>query len=239
MIKRNSFFIIFVSIICTSSASAMLCLVKKAQRSLRPTIRYASTGVDARSTVRTIEQIYKDVVRIGDRDCSRAFDSLYECSSGCFPSACVRFVKTSAKNMEMQQDAQKKRDNYWLALKIRLSNWRHFDQNVYDHVVKLGSEFHKLHVLEIETRSCMSSMNTIDDFLLYNKILTLTAHKKNCLLTQVDIIHENSITSTTLQKMKEQNLTTKSFSEIQVSKNLQLVGVNQQIILYKKFDDKE
>src|SRR5580692_339349 len=103
MMIKNSFFILSVSVLYTSHLCAMLSLVMPAQRLCTKNVRTLSTKA---ASPRTIEHIYNDVLKIGDRECSDAYTTSQECQN----KGCVRFAQTCAKNIEMQQRAQRKRD---------------------------------------------------------------------------------------------------------------------------------
>src|SRR5579863_7106279 len=108
MTKRNSSLMFVIAFLSTSHAYAMLCLVKHAQRPYAHARRMSANTVDSR----TIEHIYHDVAKVGDRECTGAYTTRNECNN----RGCVRFAVTTANNIQMQQSAQRKRADYMLQL---------------------------------------------------------------------------------------------------------------------------
>lgn len=228
--------------ICTSQAYAMLCLIKQTQCPYPIYARHISTKI---ASLRTIENVYSDILKIGDRKCSNA----YKMSDMCEGQGCVRFAYTCTKNVEMQQRAQRRRDNYWLTVEVQLSpgSQRHgMQENIADHVKKLRFHFFELCELEKEAILLMQQAKKTDDFELYKKTFTLTAHKMRCLQRQVSIIHENSVLAKAVQDMKELHSSAIKFASTETLARWKFLCYNasrwghpDEIIVYNKPDDKE
>src|SRR5205085_9754678 len=121
---------------------------------------------------RTIEHIYNGILNCGGNNCSEAYTTSLECEG----EGCVRFAQSSAKNVEMQKRAQRKRDYYWHMLEYRLSPGSHrhgMQENIVEHVKLLRARFFKLCELEKEAILLMQQAQKIDDLELYKKTFTL------------------------------------------------------------------
>jgi len=218
MTKRNNVVMLVIVFLSTSHAYAMLCLVKHAQRPCAHARRVSANTVDSR----TIEHIYHDVAKVGDRECTHAFTTTQECNN----NGCVRFAITTAKNIQMQQSAQGKRDNYMLQLEIQLSSRHGILENMEEHAKKLRSQFFTLCTLEKEAICLMQQAQEADNLESYKKTFTLVAHKMRCISRQVKIMDDNSVFAQVAQDVKEQHVDAKQFASTEVPARWRMLCYN-------------
>ena len=131
-------------------------------------------------------------------------------------------------------------------IEVQLSSRHGMQENIADHIQKLRSRFFQLCELEKEAIVLMHQAQETDDFEIYKKTFTVTAHKMRCIRRQVSIIHENSVATKAMQCVKEQHNNAIKFASTEIPARWKMLCYNasswdhpDEIIIYHDEPEKE
>jgi hypothetical protein len=195
MDKKHTILLFVIIAIIHSTTNTMFVKYVLPYTAPKPQVQHITTSSSLYSHKKTIDDIYNDVINIGEPACSKA----YITSGTCTTQACVRFAFTRVKNREIQQRASQTRFSYLYKILSETHEGKYQYQHILEeqHHIKILNEMDKLFNAEEQAifNINLNSNTTEEEWEKYKKTFKLIAHKKRCLSHQIDITNSNPYSS--------------------------------------------